>query len=65
MCIFSFLLVILRRVVIENCIICDKAIVRSGSVLKGCLIGPNFDVAEGTNKEKLHLTNADGYMEIE
>lgn len=58
-CMFCF------SVVIENCIICDKATIRTRSVLKNCLIGSNFDVAEGTLKDKVHLTNADGYMEIE
>lgn len=52
-------------VVIENCIICDKAIIRTGCILKNCLVGPNHEVAANTNKEKVHLTNADGYMEIE
>lgn len=51
--------------VIENCVLCDKAIVRKGSNLKNCLIGSNHEVAENTNKEKAHLTNSDGYMEIE
>lgn len=53
------------RVVIENCVICDKAVIQKGCVLKNCLIGPNHEVAENTNKEKVHLSNADGYMEIE
>lgn len=53
------------RVVIENCIICDKAVIRKGSVLKNCLIGPGHEVAENSNKEKAHLTNSDGFMEIE
>lgn len=53
------------RVVIENCIICDKAVIRKGSVLKYCLIGPSHEVASNTNKEKAHLTNSDGFMEIE
>lgn len=53
------------RVIIENCVLCDKAIVRTGSNLKNCLIGSNHDVAENSFKDKAHLTNADGYMEIE
>lgn len=52
-------------VVIENCILCDNAIVRKGSNLKNCLIGSSHEVAENTIKEKAHLTNSDGYMEIE
>lgn len=56
---------LLHRAVIENCIICDKAIIRAGCILKNCLVGPNHEVAANTNKEKVHLTNADGYMEIE
>lgn len=60
-----FLFFFFRSVVIENCIIGDKATIRTGCVLKHCLIGPNFDVTEGSNMEKVHLTNADGYMEIE
>lgn len=51
--------------VIENCVICEKAVVKKGSVLKNCLVGPNHEVAENTNREKAHLTNSDGYMEIE
>lgn len=53
------------RVTIENCVICEKAIVRKGCVLKNCLVGPNHEVDENTNKEKVHLMNSDGYMEIE
>lgn len=52
-------------VVIENCVICEKAIIRKGSVLKNCIVGPEHEVAENTNREKAHLTNSDGYMEIE
>lgn len=51
--------------VIENCIIGYRSTIRSNSVLKNCLIGPNYEVAEGTTQEKMHLTNADGFMEIE
>lgn len=50
---------------IENCIICDKAVIKTGSNLKNCLIGPNFIVFEKTVKEKAHLTNDDGLIEIE
>lgn len=53
------------RVVIENCVICDKAIINSGCVLKNCLVGPSHEVAENTTKEKAHLTNSDVFMEIE
>lgn len=52
-------------VVIENCVICDKAVIQSGCVLKNCLVGPNHEVAEDTTKEKAHLTNSDVFMEIE
>lgn len=55
----------LFSVVIENCVLCDKAIVRKGSNLKNCLIGSNHEVLENSVKEKAHLTNSDGYMEIE
>jgi carbonic anhydrase/acetyltransferase-like protein (isoleucine patch superfamily) len=51
------------RVVIENCIICDKAVIKSGSVLKNCLVGCNFVVQENTTVEKAHLTG-EGFMEI-
>ena len=51
--------------IITNCVICSKAVIKSGTVLKDCLIGHNFIVPENTNKEKAHLTNADGFMEIE
>lgn len=51
--------------VIENCVICDRAHIKAGSVLRNCLIGPNFVVEDGQKAEKLHLTNADGFMEIE
>lgn len=48
----------------ENCIICDKAVVKKGSVLKNCLVGFNFTVEEETTKDKAHLTG-EGFMEIE
>lgn len=57
--------IIEEGVIIENCIICDKAVIKMGSVLKNCLVGPNFIVVENTKKEKAHLSNADGFMEIE
>ncbi|XP_053962413.1 translation initiation factor eIF-2B subunit gamma [Anastrepha ludens] len=50
---------------IENCIVGSRAVVKRGSVLKNCLIGPSFAVEEGTKKENQHLTNADGFMEID
>ncbi|XP_067631763.1 translation initiation factor eIF2B subunit gamma [Eurosta solidaginis] len=50
---------------IENCIVGSRAVVKRGSVLKNCIIGPNFAVEEGTKKENQHLTNADGFMEID
>jgi translation initiation factor eIF-2B subunit gamma len=50
--------------VLENCIICDKAVVKKGSVLKNCLVGFNFTVQEGTTKDTAHLTG-EGFMEIE
>lgn len=53
------------RVVLENCIICDKAVIKEGSCLKNCLIGPNYTVVEKTNRDKAHLTTDDGLMEIE
>lgn len=52
-------------VVIEGCIISDKAVIKTGSILKVSLIGPNFVVVENTIKEKAHLSNSDGFMEIE
>lgn len=55
----------LFRVVIENSVICDKAVIKTGSVIKNCLIGPSFVVLENMKIEKVHLTNADGFMEIE
>lgn len=51
--------------VIENCVICDKAIIRKGSILKNCIVSQNHEVAENSIKEKLHLSNSDAYMEIE
>jgi translation initiation factor eIF-2B subunit gamma len=51
-------------VVIENCIICDKAVIKKGSILKNCLVGFNFIVHEDTTKDKAHLTS-EGFMEIE
>jgi len=50
---------------IHDSIICNRAIVKKGSILKNCLIGPNFIVEEESDREKVHLTNADGFMEIE
>ncbi|XP_037953760.1 translation initiation factor eIF-2B subunit gamma [Teleopsis dalmanni] len=50
---------------IENCIIGHKAVVKKGSILKHCLIGPGFIVEESTQKQMQHLTNADGFMEID
>lgn len=58
------LLIVSFRVVIENCIICDKAVIKKGSVLKNCLVGFNFIVEEGTTKDKAHLTG-EGFMEID
>lgn len=52
-------------VVIESCIICDGAEVKKGSVLKSCLIGPSFVVAEGSTHEKQHLGESDEFMNIE
>lgn len=43
-------------VIIENSIICDKAVVKRGSVLKNCLVGCNFVVEEGTIKDNALLT---------
>ncbi|KAG4075320.1 hypothetical protein HA402_003111 [Bradysia odoriphaga] len=57
--------VIEERVVLESCIVCDNVVIKSGSVLKSCLIGPNYIVATDTKSERVHLTNADGFMEIE
>lgn len=51
------------RCVIENCVICDRAIVRSNCVLKNCLVGANYEVSADTSKETAHLTNVT--MEIE
>lgn len=45
--------------------VCDRAVIRTKSVLKNCLIGPGYEVTEETNREKAHLTNTDGFMEIE
>lgn len=53
------------RVVIESCVVCDNAVIKSGSVLKYCLVGNNYVVPIDTKTERLHLTNADGFMEIE
>lgn len=52
-------------VVIENCVICDKVVVQSGTVLKNCLIGANFVVPHNTKNEKVYLSCSDGFMEIE
>lgn len=49
---------------LENCIVCDKATIKKGSVLKNCLVGFNFVVQEETVQDKAHLTG-EGYMEIE
>lgn len=63
---FCFVVFIdIYSVAIENCIICEKAIIRTGSTLKNCLVGPNHEVEANTIKDKAHLTNSDGYMEIE
>ena len=53
------------RVVIENCIICDGAEIKKGTVLKSCLIGPGFVVPEGSSHEKAHLSESDEFMNIE
>lgn len=63
--VYIFLYASHYSVVIENCVICDKAVIQSGCVLKNCLVGPNHEVAEDTTKEKAHLTNSDVFMEIE
>ncbi|KAJ6633675.1 Translation initiation factor eIF-2B subunit gamma, partial [Pseudolycoriella hygida] len=57
--------VVEERVVLESCVVCDNVVIKSGSILKFCLIGPNFTVAVDTKSERVHLTNADGFMEIE
>lgn len=41
--------------VIENCIIGDKAVIKKGTFLKLCLVGPEFEVPEGSSHEKKHL----------
>ncbi|XP_011188620.1 translation initiation factor eIF-2B subunit gamma [Zeugodacus cucurbitae] len=50
---------------IDNCIVGSRAVVKRGCVLKNCLIGPSYAVEEGTKRENQHLTNADGFMEID
>ncbi|XP_014099512.2 translation initiation factor eIF2B subunit gamma [Bactrocera oleae] len=50
---------------IENSIVGSRAVVKRGCVLKNCLIGPSYAVEEGTKRENQHLTNADGFMEID
>lgn len=62
---FTSIFLCVSSVVIENCVVCDRVIIRSKSVLKNCLIGPGYEVASETTKEKAHLTNTDGFMEIE
>lgn len=44
---------------------CDNVVIKCGSILKSCLIGPNYIVPIDTKSERVHLTNADGFMEIE
>lgn len=53
------------RVALENCVVCDNVVVKSGSILKYCLIGSNYIVPMDTKTERVHLSNADGFMEIE
>lgn len=55
----------ISRVVLESCVVCDNVVIKSGSILKSCLIGPNYIVPVDTKSERVHLTNADGFMEIE
>lgn len=38
---------------------------KKGAVLKSCLIGPSFVVAEGAAYEKQHLGESDEFMNIE
>lgn len=52
-------------VVIESCIICEGAEIKKGSVLKNCLIGPGYVVAEGSSHEKQHLGESNEFMNIE
>lgn len=54
----------LRSVVIENCIISDRVVVKKGCVLKNCMIGPNYTVEENKKAEKEYLSSARGFMEI-
>ncbi|XP_022918324.1 translation initiation factor eIF2B subunit gamma [Onthophagus taurus] len=53
-----------EKVAIENCIICDGAIIESGSKLKGCIVGYNHKVLEGSEVMNEVLMDSDRLMEL-
>lgn len=52
------------RVALENCIVCDGAIIESNSQLKNCLIGSNHIVPEKSEHTNEVLTKTDRLMEF-
>jgi ADP-glucose pyrophosphorylase len=50
---------------LENCIVCDNAVIEQNCVLKNCIVGHRVVVAENTEKEKSHIDANGGLMEIE
>lgn len=52
------------RVALENCIVCDGATVESGCKLKGCLIGSNHIIPEGSEHTNEVLIESDRLMEF-
>lgn len=48
----------------ENCIVCDKAVIKKGCNIKSCFIGFSVTVPEEVEKEKFSFTNSSAFLEI-
>lgn len=49
---------------LENCIVCDDAIIEGGSKITGCLIGSHHIVSPNSNHANEVLTDSDRLMEF-
>lgn len=63
-CLSSYINNCIYRVALENCIVCDGATIKSGSNLKGCLVGSYHTVAENSSHVNEMLTEADQMMQF-
>lgn len=49
---------------LENCIVCDDAVIESGSKITGCLIGSHHIVSQDSSHSNEVLTDSDRLMEF-